>query len=156
MIEDWIASLGGWTWWIVGFVLLALELVVPGVFLMWLGLAAILIGLSALFVDWPWEAQVVGFVILSLVLAVIGRRLTSSTQQGEALTTRGATRLRGRTAVLTAAIEQGYGQAKIDDTIWRVRGPDLPVGTPVRIDGVEGTILQVSEAPGAGSGDAGA
>lgn len=148
MIEDWIANLGGWTWWIVGFVLLALELVIPGVFLMWLGFAALLIGLSALFVDWPWEAQLVGFVVLSAVLAVIGRRVTYASQEGEALTTRGAARLRGRTVVLTAPIEEGYGRAKVDDTIWRVRGPDLPAGSRVLVTEVDGSTLEVKSAPG--------
>lgn len=41
MIE-YIVGLGAWSWVIAGAILLALELAVPGAFLMWLGLAAVL------------------------------------------------------------------------------------------------------------------
>ena len=40
-----IIALGPWAWIIAGAILLALELAVPGAFMMWLGLAAGLVGL---------------------------------------------------------------------------------------------------------------
>ena len=46
-----IVSLGPWKWVILGAVLLGLELAVPGAFMMWLGLAAILVGVMSFAID---------------------------------------------------------------------------------------------------------
>ena len=43
-MADMFASLGTWNWLIFGLVLMGLELLAPGVFLFWLGLAALLVG----------------------------------------------------------------------------------------------------------------
>ena len=67
MILDAIRALGGWSWWVLGLVLLGVEVLLPGFFFLWFGVAAILIGISALLIDWPWQLQVVGFVVLSVV-----------------------------------------------------------------------------------------
>jgi membrane-bound ClpP family serine protease len=72
MILDAINALGGWSW-VLGLILLGVEVLLPGFFFLWFGIAAILIGISAP-VDWPWQLQVVGFVVLSLVTALIARR----------------------------------------------------------------------------------
>ena len=44
-MADMFITLGTWNWLIFGFILMALELTAPGVFLFWLGLAALLVGL---------------------------------------------------------------------------------------------------------------
>jgi inner membrane protein len=74
MILDIMETLGGWTWWVLGLALLCVEIVRPGFFFLWFGIAAILIGVSALLVDWPWQMQVAGFVVLSMAIALIARR----------------------------------------------------------------------------------
>ena len=68
MILDVITTLGGWSWWVLGLVLLGIEVLLPGFFFLWFGIAAILIGISALLIDWPWQLQVVGFVVLSVIV----------------------------------------------------------------------------------------
>jgi membrane protein implicated in regulation of membrane protease activity len=78
MIFDIIETLGGWTWWALGLALLCVEIVLPGFFFLWFGIAAILIGVSALLVDWPWQMQVVGFVVLSMVTTLIARRFAGN------------------------------------------------------------------------------
>ncbi|MDU6750012.1 MAG: methyltransferase domain-containing protein, partial [Bradyrhizobium sp.] len=44
-MSDMFVTLGTWNWLIFGIILMALELLAPGVFLFWLGLAALLVGL---------------------------------------------------------------------------------------------------------------
>ena len=44
----WVVALGSWLWFVVAAVFLLLELLAPGVFMLWLGLAAILIGIISL------------------------------------------------------------------------------------------------------------
>jgi len=148
MVLDIIEALGGWSWWILGLILLGAEVLLPGFFFLWFGIAAILIGISAVLIDWPWQMQLLGFVVLSVATALIGRRF-AGTGEGETadphLNLR-ASRLEGQTFVLTEPIVEGRGRIRIDDSVWQVRGPDAPVGARVVVTGAEGTILNVAMA----------
>jgi hypothetical protein len=147
-IQDIIEELGPWAWWIAGLILLALELLLPGNVLVWFGIAAMLTGLEVLIVDFGWQVSVLIFVVLSAVLVLLGRRyFARPAAQGEQpfLNDR-ARRLVGGTYVLTRPIVSGRGQIKVDDTNWRVTGPDLPSGTKVRVAGADGAVLAVEPA----------
>ena len=69
---------------VLGFVLLALEIVVPGFFLLWIGIAALVVGaLSLLLWDagfWIWEVQVLVFLVLALVSAYARQQAHGRTQ----------------------------------------------------------------------------
>jgi len=151
MIAALYEQLGPWIWWVVGLALLAAEIVLPGVFLMWIGIAALIVGGLSLVLwgdaIWSWQLQVVVFAVLAVVSALIGRRVVmrqeSDTDQ-PLLNQRGAT-LIGRTATLVQPISEGRGRIHLDDTTWIVSGPDLPVGARVRIVSSMGGTLQVEE-----------
>lgn len=152
MIERIILELGPWSWWVLGLGLLAAEVVAPGIFLVWIGIAAILTGIVSLLLwetgFWVWQAQLVFFAILSVVSVFAGRRLlarSGDTSDQPLLNQRGA-RLVGRTAVLEKPITEGRGRIKLDDTIWTVTGPDLPAGARVRVIGSDGGRLTVESA----------
>ena len=145
MLTNIIETLGGWSWWVLGLILLAIEVVLPGFFFLWFGIAAILIGVSALFIDWPWQPQVLGFVVLSVIAALVGRRFAGNPETDTAdphLNLR-ASRLQGRTFVLSEPIVEGAGRVRIDDTVWQVRGPDAPAGSRVVVTGADGAVLKV-------------
>lgn len=145
MILDLVRSLGGWSWWVLGLILLGIEVLAPGFFFLWFGIAAILIGISALLVDWPWQLQVVGFVALSVVTALIGRRFAGSGSGDVAdphLNLR-AGRLEGRIFTLAEPIVDGRGRVRVDDTVWQVSGPDQPAGARIRVTGADGSVLTV-------------
>jgi membrane protein implicated in regulation of membrane protease activity len=148
MIMAIFEMLGGWTWWILGLALLAVEVLAPGFFFLWFGIAAILIGISALLIAWPWQLQIVGFGILSLISAVIGRKLMGyrDVESDDPNLNIRAARLEGRTFVLAEPIEAGSGRMKVDDSVWRVSGPDLPAGAKVMVTGADGTTLTVEAA----------
>ena len=148
MIVDIITTLGGWTWWILGLVLLGIEVLMPGFFFLWFGIAAILIGISALLIDWPWQMQVVGFVVLSVIVALVGRHFAGNPSGETAdpqLNLRGD-RLEGQTFVLSEPIVEGRGRVKINDTVWQIRGPDAPAGARIKVTGAEGSVLKVVSA----------
>jgi len=149
MIADLVARAGPWSWWVLGVVLLILEIVVPGVFLFWIGLAAIATGLLSLLLwgsaIWAWQVQVVTFVVLSFVAVLVGRSVLKRTAQESDephLNQRGES-LVGRVVTVTEAIENGRGRVKIGDTTWSVSGPDQPVGAKVRIVSASGNELGV-------------
>lgn len=148
MIATILETLGGWSWWVLGLVLLGAEVLLPGLYFLWFGIAAILIGISALLIDWPWQMQVIGFLALSVVAALVGRRFagTLDEETSDPMLNRRTGRFQGRTFVLSDPIVEGTGRVRIDDTTWPVRGPDAPAGTRVRVTGSEGSILDVEPA----------
>jgi membrane protein implicated in regulation of membrane protease activity len=150
MIAGLIAELGPWSWWIAGLVLLAAEMIVPGFFLVWIGLAALIVGvLSLLFWDdafWVWQLQAILFAALAVATTFTGRKLT--VQHGtsdEPFLNQRAASLVGRTATLAEPIREGRGRIRLDDTVWRVSGPDLPVGAKVKVVASNGRDLTVEK-----------
>ena len=149
MIHSIAAELGPWAWWVLGIVLLILEVLLPGVFLVWIGIAAIVTGALSLLLweqaFWTWQVQWLVFAVLSLVAALIGRRIVSArgeTSDQPHLNQRGQS-LVGRTATLEQPISEGRGRIRLDDTMWSVQGPDLPVGARVRVTASNGLDLTV-------------
>lgn len=149
MIVELLGNLGPWSWWLVGFVLLAAELAAPGVFLIWIGLAALVVGAASLLlwdeVFWHWQLQLIVFAVLSLAITLIGRKVYGGTDKNsdQPLLNRRGDSLVGRTATLTEPIREGRGRIRLDDSWWSVSGPDLPAGMRVRVAHWSGTELIV-------------
>lgn len=144
MIASLVEGIGpAWLWILAGLILMGLELVLSGIFLLWLGLAAMVTGLVVALAPMPWPLQ----VLLASGLAVAFVLFASRRAKAPASTlNRGAQGLIGREFPLDAPIAGGEGRVRFDDTIWRVAGPDAPAGTRVRVVGVEGTVLRVERA----------
>ena len=148
-MAEMFSTLGTWNWLIFGFILMALELTAPGVFLFWFGLAALLVGLVSFAVHPHWQAQLLMFAVFALAAVPIWRRLASSRSRASDsnpfLNHRTAA-LVGREFTLEKPIVGGTGTVRIDDTIWRVAGPDAPAGSRVRVVQVDGADLTVAAA----------
>ena len=142
---DFIVANAPWSWIVAGLVLLALELVVPGGFLLWMGVAGIITGIIAFFqpIGWPLEWLIFG--VLSLVSIAIWVRWNRSrgVTSDRPYLNRRTDSLIGQEAVLEQPIVQGFGRIALGDTVWRVAGPDMPVGQRVRIVGSDGAVLRV-------------
>ncbi|PZQ19156.1 MAG: hypothetical protein DI565_01880 [Ancylobacter novellus] len=147
MILGFVEALGPWRWMVLGLVLLALELIAPGTLLLWLGMAAIAVGAIALLVDPGWQIEVVAFAVLGLAAAVgwwfLGRPDNAASSDRPMLNRR-AERHVGKVFTLDEPILHGEGRVRIDDTVWRVSGPDLPAGARVRIVAADGAALAVA------------
>ncbi|MGN6305305.1 MAG: NfeD family protein [Mesorhizobium sp.] len=153
MLERIFAELGPWNWMVLGFILLVLEIAVPGVFLLWIGIAALIIGAASLALwdagFWIWQVQVVAFLALSLVSAYVGKQIVGrrQDQSDQPLLNRRGEQMIGRTATLVEPIREGRGRIQLGDTLWRVSGPDLPAGTRVRVTGATDTDLELRVEP---------
>lgn len=134
-----------WFWFVGALLLIGAEALLPGVFLVWLGLAAAGTGLLALAVPGSFVTQLFGFAFFAAAAIAAGRilaRRRESAGDTPFLNDRGRA-LVGRTAVLDSPIRDGFGTAFLDDTIWRVRGADAEAGAHVLVVGTEGTTLRV-------------
>lgn len=151
MIASLVTELGPWSWWIMGLLFLGLEILMPGVFLLWIGLAAIVVGgISFAFWEtafWGWQLQLVVFAVLAIAFALAGRRISSANAESDQpMLNRRVEGLVGRTATLEEPITDGKGRIRLDDTTWIVQGPDMPAGARVRITTAQAGGLTIEPA----------
>ena len=148
-MAEWLEHIVFWHWWILAGLLLILELTAPAFFFLWLGIAAAAVGLILLvFPSIPIETQLVLFGIASVVAVLAWRKYRETrplTTDQPNLNRRGHQYI-GRVFSLDAPITNGVGKVTVDDSTWKVKGPDLSAGTSVRVTGVEGVIFTVEVA----------
>ena len=143
---DWLDGFDAhWVWLTLGLVLAGLEMLLPGVYLIWLAVAAIITGVLTLAFDLSLPFQVVDFVFLSLIIAFSAKRFLRDKpiESADPLMNRRGARLVGETALVVQAIEHGSGRVKLGDSEWIARGPSVAAGERVRISGSEGAVLLV-------------
>lgn len=148
--------MASWHWLVFGIALVILEVFVPGTFFLWMGVAALATGgLLYLVPTLAWEWQLLIFALISATTIVVWRywmRRHPVVTDQPALNRRGEQYI-GRVFVLQTAIENGVGRIRVDDTLWKVHGPDAAAGARVRVVGVEGIVLKVEAiSDGAGGG----
>ena len=139
-------------WWILALLLIGGEVLLPGYFLLWIGLAAAAVGVVLLVVP-PLGLliQAVLFALLAFAACVLYARvlrpkLDRHEPGSETLNRRGE-RMIGQRYELIEPIINGRGKARVGDGQWLVNGPDLPLGSLVEVTAIDGTTLQVRAAP---------
>ena len=135
-----------WLWLGIGIFLLAGELIIPGVFLLWIGIAATAVGILTLFLqDIGFVAEGAFFVVLTIVLIYIAHKFFYG-ESGEpafnGLNARAGAYV-GQVYTVATAIRNGRGQIRVGDTLWLAGGPDLEEGARARVVAAQGTLLIV-------------
>jgi membrane protein implicated in regulation of membrane protease activity len=137
--------------WLIAAVALGIaELVVPGVFLVFLAAAAAIMGgLALLFPDLPLAGQLLGFAGWSAVAVLIGRRWYHDfpVQSADPLLNDRVARLVGEVVTVVEPVSDHGGRVRVGDGEWPARGPDAPAGARVRITGATGATLRVEPLP---------
>ncbi len=146
---DWFASFGGWAWIVLGLVLVGGEMLAPGVFLLWLGLAALLTGAIIGLTGLAWQGALLVFAALAVASVLLGRAVTRHRREepdtASGLNDRGR-QLIGKVFKLEATMTGGEGRIRVGDSSWRITGPELLAGTEVRVVRVDGATLVVEKA----------
>ena len=150
---DILTALAPWSWFLLALVLLGLEILVGGVFLIWFAAGALITGLADAAFALVWQVELFVFGISSIAAIGIGRWLARrfarhAPDACAALNQRGA-QLMGQRARLVEPIYDGTGRIAINDTMWRVTGPELDAGTEIEIHAIEGNTLHVRRPGGA-------
>src|SRR5436305_14877579 len=131
-MAEMFVTLGTWNWLIFGVLLMGLELLAPGVFLFWLGLAALLVGLLSFAIQPSWQLQILLFALFAAAAVPLWRRVarrSTAVRASNPFLNKRADALVGRVFTLEKPIVDGIGTIRIDDTVWRVAGPDVPAGS---------------------------
>lgn len=135
----------GWLWMIGGVLLLAAETMLPGVFLVWIGIAAIVTGVFALLLGIGVAGQLGLFALYAVLAVMIGRRFygVKGVDADNAMLNEPAARLVGRRVTVVQAVDEDSGRVRVGDSEWTARGGPAEPGDRVRITGVEGNCLIV-------------
>lgn len=147
-MQQFFPFLGGWTWWVIAGILLLAELILPGIFFMWLALAAAVIGVVDIFADLSWQVEIAAFAVLSALFVLFVRPRLQMPQGSATNLNQRMYDYVGRAYVLDEAIVNGRGKVRIDDTLWIVIGADRGKGEWVKVTAVDGSRLIVEPASG--------
>jgi membrane protein implicated in regulation of membrane protease activity len=139
----------GWWWLIGGLLLLIAELAAPGVFLLFIGAAAMATGAFVLLFDLALAPALILFAIYSALAVAIGRKVygNPAVDIPDPLLNDRSGRLIGRSVTAVSAIDEGGGRVRVGDSEWSARGGPAQPGDQVRVVGVEGNCLRVEGAP---------
>ncbi|WP_137753390.1 NfeD family protein [Sphingopyxis sp. L1A2A] len=148
-MTEWLNNMAPhWAWLTVGVLLCAAEIIAPGFFLVWLGVAAIATGVLAFLLPIGVPMQLGVFAVLAFIALYGARRWLKANPivSSDPLLNQRGGRLIGEVLTLVTAIENGRGRARVGDGEWPVRGPDAAEGTKVRVVSADGGVLVVEAA----------
>lgn len=136
--------------WLIGaFVLGIAELIVPGVFLIFVAVAAGIVAATLLAMPaTPLTVQALMFAVWSAVAVAIGRRWYRAypvETSDPLLNDRGA-RMVGQVATVVEAIRGGEGRVRVGDGEWPAAGADTEAGARVVVERVNEGIVWVRPA----------
>ena len=143
---EWLNSLEPhWFWLLAGLLLGAAEIIVPGFFLIWFAIAAVITGLLAFVLPDAVALQIGVFAVVAVAMVYFGRRWFAANPivSSDPLLNDRSARLVGEIVTVVDAIEHGSGRVKVGDSVWSAKGADAAVGAKVRITGANGSVLMV-------------
>ncbi len=134
-----------WAWLVFAALLGIAEVMIPGVFLIWIAIAAAITGLAALALPIGLPLQLLIFAALSIAAVWAGRRWYADhpVASTDPLLNDRTARLIGQTVTVVEPIVGGEGRVKVGDSVWTALGPDADAGARVRVIAAEGTALRV-------------
>lgn len=149
-VIGWLESLSEWHWFAMAVTLVILDVVLgTSFFLLWLGISAATVAIVLwLFPGLTWEYQLLLFALESAACLLFWHFYLKNNpaQSDKPRLNRRSEQYIHREIFLDEPIVNGRGKVHIDDSIWRVEGPDLPAGARVKVVGVNGVILKVEPA----------
>ncbi|WP_240783563.1 NfeD family protein [Stenotrophobium rhamnosiphilum] len=133
-----------WHWLVLGLGLLCAEMLIASEFvLLWMGVSAVVVGLLTMLLPLNWQIELVLFGVLSIVSYFTYRKFRPTIENDKPTLNRRGHSYIGRVFELSEAIVNGMGKVHVDDSQWRVSGPDTAAGSRVRVIEVDGTTFKV-------------
>jgi membrane protein implicated in regulation of membrane protease activity len=135
----------GWLWLIGGVLLLILEVIAPGFFLVFLGAAAMATGLFTLLFGLGTASQLALFALYAVIAVLVGRRFYANrtSDSTDPLLNDRAGRMVGKVVTVVETVDEHSGRVRVGDSDWSARGGPAATGERVRITGIEGNCLTV-------------
>ena len=145
-MAEWLDTISThWFWLSLGLILGVAEMVAPGFFLMWLGLAALIVGILDYFLPITLAYQVAMFATLSVLTVFAGKKFLQKNpiESDDANLNDRSARMTGEIVTVVEPIANGHGRVKVGDSVWNARGMDAAMGASVRVIGSDGAVVVV-------------
>ncbi len=143
-----LESMNGVRWFILGFALLVAELTTGTTYILWVSFAALITGFVVFILPLGWEMQFLMFVLVSIALLYVGQvYIRPKFKGGEPSDLNERARsLEGKEVKAVSDFDTGIGRVHVGDTQWRAKtksGEDVKAGTVLKVLSVDGTTLVV-------------
>lgn len=121
------------------------EIIIPGVFLIWIAAAAALTGVLTFAIGFGPALQFAIFAALCIAAVYLGRKwyLARGATIADPMLNNRSARMVGQTAIVTEDVNEHEGRAKIGDSEWPTRGAALKKGQSARIIDVKDGIVYI-------------
>ncbi len=155
MNELGISFLSDWGWVICGILMMMAEFAIPGIFMIWIGIGAVLTGIICMFLpDLSVSVQLLIFAVFSMISVflgwfIYGRVFGKSQKEEYSDLNQGTKEFIGKKYPLISDVKNGQAQIKIGDSVWPVRTEEnMRTGEMVTVSKVDGMVLYVSKEMG--------
>jgi len=137
-----------WYWWVIGFILLVLEILTPGYFFMWMAISGFVTGILAFLIPaTSMDMQILIFSVLSVAAIIVWKFYAKKhpMKSDHPLLNKRGVQYIGRVFNLYEPIKNGQGKIKVDDSIWKVHGEDCTIDNRVKVVAIRGTVFDVEK-----------
>lgn len=149
-VTHFLNSIEPWHWWTLGAILIAIEIASTTFYLLWPGIAAILVGvLEYFYPSLDGRLAIFLFAILAVAATVIWKRSPWGRHDHTPHATLNAARgeqYRGRIVSAAEDFSGGHGAVLVDDTRWRavtIDGSSPNLGDAMVVVDADGVTLKV-------------
>jgi len=145
-IFDQIAEMRHEYVWLIFAALLGIgEIIIPGVFLIWIAAAAAITGILTYIIGIAPAIQFGIFAILCVAAVLLGRKwyLERGASIEDTMLNDRSARMVGQSVTITEDVNQHSGRAKVGDSEWPARGPSLKKGENAKIIDVQDGIIHL-------------
>lgn len=149
IIETFLGLDAQWHWFALAALFAIAEIAIaPGVFFIFIAIAAAATGFATLLTDFSVPGQLIFFAIASLASVYAGRQYYRKTGQdkGDAMLNNRSARMVGQIVTVIDTVSENGGRVRVGDSEWPARGPMLPSGAKARIAAVNSGIVEVEPA----------
>ncbi|EIJ68835.1 NfeD family protein [Pasteurella bettyae] len=144
---DWLTTWSVWHWMILGFILLIGEIILPGIFLLWWGIAAIITAaIMALVPSISLTILGIFYAILAFILSLVWwkyQHRKDAYDEAQTVLNQRQHAMLGATGIVQEFADTGVGRGYFGDTTWRIQGVELQVGDRIEVVSVQGITLKV-------------
>lgn len=143
---EWLLTWSVWHWLVLGLALLIGEIIISGVFLLWWGLAAIIVAVIVFITHISTAVAFIIYAIIAIILTVIWWQYQHQKDNKDQLQTslnQRDHRMLGKIGIVQEIQTNGIGRGHFGDTTWRIQGEKLQSGDSIEVIKVEGITLFV-------------
>ena len=148
-MAEWLTTWTLWHWLVLGFVLLIVEIMVPGVFLLWWGLAALGTALVQFLIPaFSLTELAIFYALLACILSVGWWKYQHGKDHRDQVKTALNQRdhaMLGKRGTVQEIASNGIGRGVFGDTTWRIQGECLRANDLIEVKAVSGITLIVQK-----------